>query len=147
VPVIGIQFEVIYADNDLMQIRVSAWNGAFGGAADVYAGIGQIEEFAGKLKGFPNGFSDTREVILGAFGPQSAGGAVNMLFYCADRACHAYVDSKIESGPDSTGKVQFVTCSLPVEAAAVDSFVEELFRLGVDRAGQAYLRGNMKLPQ
>jgi hypothetical protein len=124
-----------------MQISVSAWNGAFGGAANVYVGIGQIERIAEELKGFPKGISDTREVVVGAFGPQSAGGAVSIRFYCADQAGHAYVDLRIESASNSTGKVQCVSCSLPIEAAAVDSFVEELGRLGASQAGQACLRG------
>ena len=143
---LGLQFKVVYVDDHLMQIHVSAWNGAFGGAAEVYVGHGQIEQIAGKLEGFPQGVPDAREVVLGAFGSQSAGGAVNMVFYCADRAGHAYVDVRIESATDSTGKVESVTCSLPVEAAAVDSFVKELQRLSADRAGQAYLHGTARSP-
>lgn len=144
---IGLQFKVIYADDHLMQIHVSAWNGAFGGAAEVYVGIGQIEQIAGNLEGFPKDIRDAREVVLGAFGSQSAGGGLNMLFYCADQAGHTYVDLSIESEPSSTGKVQSVTCALPVEAAGIDSFVSELRRLGANRAGEAYLRGTGWSPQ
>src|SRR5713101_5358527 len=135
---IGFQLNVMYGDNDVMNIRVSAWNGAFGGVADVYEGIGQLEQIAETLRGFPVDPSDTREVSLGDFGPKSAGGGVSLRFYCADRAGHTYVDSKIESDHDSAGKAQSVILTLPVEAAAVDSFVEELRHLGADRAGRAY---------
>jgi len=138
---IGFQIKVIYADKDLIELRVSAWNGAFGGSADVYVGIGQLEQIADKLQGFPNGLSDTREVILGVFGPNSAGGALSIRFYCADRSGHTWVDSKIESDYEPLGKAQSVILSLPIEAAAVDSFIEEIRRLGADRAGTAHLRG------
>ncbi len=75
---IGFQFEILYRDNDLVKVRVSAWNGAFGGAADVYLGAGQLGEVAAQLRGLPKSVSDTREVMLGVFGLESAGGGVSM---------------------------------------------------------------------
>jgi hypothetical protein len=142
---IGFRFEVIYKDSDLLEVRISAWNGAFGGTADVCARIGQLEETAAKLKGFPNHASDTREVILGDFGPKSAGGGLSMRFYCTDSSGHASVESKMESASLPSKPVQCVILSLPIEAAAVDLFVDELRRLGADRAGIARLRGEFQL--
>lgn len=138
---IGFQFEVIYKGSDLLQVRVSSWNGAFGGMADVYVGIGTLEETAAKLRGFPNRPSDVREAVLGAFGPQSAGGGVSMRFYCADSSGHAYVEARIESDSLPGKPAQSVTLSLPIEAAAVDSFVSELRLLGLQKAGVARLEG------
>jgi hypothetical protein len=71
----------------------------------------------------------------------SAGGGVSMRFYCADASCHAYVDSKIESDSLPGKPVQSVTFFLPIEAAAVDSFVSELRLLGVQKTGVARLAG------
>ena len=138
---IGFQFEVIYKAYDMLQVRISAWNGAFGGIADVYVGIGRLEEVAAALEGFPKNPSDTREIMFGAFGPKSAGGGVSMRFYCADASGHAYVESKIESDSLPGKPIQTVMLSLPIEAAAVDSFVDELHLLGVHRTGVARLRG------
>src|SRR5438552_6861126 len=123
---IGFEFKVIYSDVHLIQVRIFVWNGAFGGTADVYLGFDQLEEVAKKLQGFPNQLSDAREVMLGDF----AGGGVSMKFYCVDRSGHAYVECKIQSDRDSEGRVQSATLFIPVEAAAVDSFVEELRRVG-----------------
>jgi len=64
-----------------------------------------------------------------------------MRFYCVDKSAHAYVDSKIESDYDSAGKINSVIFSMPVEAAAVDSFVEELRKVGERGTGAAFLRG------
>jgi hypothetical protein len=138
---IGFQFEVIYKAYDMLQVRISAWNGAFGGIADVYVGIGRLEEVAAALKGFPKNPSDTREVTLGAFGPESAGGGVSMRFYCADASGHAYVQSKLESESLPSKPIQTVMLSLPIEAVAVDLFVDELRLLGVRKSGVARLRG------
>jgi hypothetical protein len=38
-------------------------------------------------------------------------------------------------------KVKLLTLSFSIEAAAVDSFVDELRRLGTDKAGRACLKG------
>ena len=96
---IGFRLEVIYKDNDLLELRVSAWNGAFGGTADVNMGIGELEATAAQLKGFPTHPADAREVMLGSFGPKTAGGGASVRFYCIDRAGHARLESKIESDP------------------------------------------------
>ena len=144
---VGFQFEIIYKDVHLLEIRISAWNGTFGGVADLYVGLDVLKEAATKLQKFPRDPSDIREVTFGGFGPKSAGGGVSMRFYCADRAGHTYVDSKIESNYDLAGKAQSVIMTLTVEPAAVDSFVEELGRLSADQAGRAYLRGVIKEPR
>lgn len=141
---LGFRFEIIYKDVHLLQIRISAWNGYFGGTADVYVGLDQLKEAATKLQRFPLDPSDVREVTIGGFGPTWGGGAVAMRFYCADRAGHTYVDSKIESDYDSAGKAQSVLMTLSIEPAAVDSFVKELFQLGADQTGQARLQGVMR---
>jgi hypothetical protein len=60
----GFRITVIWSDNDATKIRVSAWNGLFGGAADVYVGIVQLGETAAQLQGFPKTPSDVREVML-----------------------------------------------------------------------------------
>jgi hypothetical protein len=137
---IGLQFGVIYKAEDLIQVRVFAWNGTFGGTADVYVGIGRLEEIAAGLKGFPTSVADNRRITLGAFGPKAAGG-VEMRFYCADASGHTNVECKIESGSLSGKPVQSVALSLPIEAAAVDSFVSELRLIGLQKAGVARLAG------
>lgn len=137
----GLRFEIIYKDVHLVEVRVSAYNGLFDGVADVYVGLGDLEETAETLRGFPSNLSDVREVTFGGFGPKSGGGAVSMRFYCSDGVGHTYLDSKIESDHDSAGKAQSAFMTLAFEPAALDSFVEDLRRLGVEKAGQAYLKG------
>ena len=136
----GFQFGVLWSDDDVIELRVSAWNGTFGGSADLYVGIGHLEETAARLDGFPSSPSDTRELIFGSFDPKLVGGGVSMHFYCADGAAHGRVESNIESRRDSAGSAQSVHLLLPIEAASVDTFVGELRQLGVSREGIARLR-------
>lgn len=138
---IGFQFEVIYKDTDLLQIRISAWNGIFGGASDLYVGIGDLERSAEILKGFPRDPSDVREITWGTFRTNYAGGGVKMRFYCADGAAHAFVDSTIKSKTPQNRSNQSVRFSMAIEPASVDSFVRELRSVGMHQAGNARLLG------
>jgi len=135
----GIRLELLWHDVDVFEIRLVAWNGLFGGGADVYLAIGSLKERAEKLDGFPRSPADNREVIFGAFGPEYAGGAVSLRFFCGDGAGHAYVDLKIESDSQSGRMVQSVAMSLSIEPAAVDLFVDELRRLEDEKKGTARL--------
>jgi hypothetical protein len=139
----GLQFDVLYRDNDLVKVRVSACNGTFSGTADVYLGTGQLSKFARQLQGFPMNVSDTRQVLFGTFDPESAGGGVSMRLFCIDRSCHAYVETKIESDRDAAGRVQSALLFVPIEAGAVDSFVDELRGLDAGKTVTAYLRATV----
>jgi hypothetical protein len=137
---IGFRFEVRWSDADVFDIRISAWNGAFGGSAAVYVPIGGLAEAATKVEGFPRHPLDKRELRFGAFGPEWAGGAVSMVFYCKDAAGHALVEARIESEHRGTPKAQSALFFAPVEATAVDALVADLRRLEADRRGTAVLR-------
>lgn len=138
---VGFRLEVIYADVDIIEIRVSAWNGSFGGATDLYVAVDGLSKIATKLGGFPKNPADVREFTLGAFEREFAGGAVSMKFYCIDQAGHAYVESRIESDTESAKVWQVATLVMPVEAAAVDRFVEDLRQLEKEKSGVALLEG------
>ena len=123
----GIRISVLYNDEHLLELRVSASNGIFAGQAGVYADSHTLTEFAGALEGFPNGRDDAREFELGTFDENYAGGGVGFRFFCVDSARHAltqvrlYADSRREADVND-----LATLHIPVEAAAIDSFIEEL---------------------
>jgi hypothetical protein len=136
----GFQFDVKWHDNHVVEVHVTAWNGAFGGAANVYVAIGRLKETAEKLEGFPRSPRDSREVVLGRFGPEWGGGAISMRFYCPDGAGHAYVESRIESERAIAGITQSIALVLGIEPAALDSLVKDLRRLEAEKTGTAHLR-------
>jgi hypothetical protein len=138
---VGFKFRVLWHDDDVLNLGISAWNGAFGGLAEIYAGIGDLRDAAAQLRGFPKNPADMREVVFGNLDRKWAGGGVKMRFHCVDGAGHAYVEATIDSNCQSGGTVQNVVFAMPVEAAAVDSFVQELERLEDERAGAAHLKG------
>ena len=139
---VGCEFRVVWYDNDVIELRVSAWNGTFGGVAKIYEGIGDLQAAAAQLRGFPESPEDIREVVFGNFDRKCAAGGVRMRFHCIDGAGHAYVEATIDSNYESGGTIQTVVLAIPIEAAAVDTFVQELGRLETKRTGAAYLKAN-----
>lgn len=63
----GVRISVIYTDEHLIELRISASNGLFAGQVDVYAESGAPAEFAVVLSGFPKTQGDVREFELGLF--------------------------------------------------------------------------------
>jgi len=135
----GVRFEILWNDADLFEVRVSAWNGVFGGSADVYVGIGGLVKSAHDLEGFPQNPSDKRKLQFGEFGFRSTGGAATIDFYCNDSAGHALVEVRIESDHAGRAPAQSVFLAAAVEPAAVDSFVSDLRRLEKDQRRTAFL--------
>jgi len=138
---VGFEFLVLWYDNDVIKLGVSAWNGAFGGVAEIYEAIGDLQDVAAQLRGFPKNSSDMREIAFGNFDRKGAAGGVRMKFHCIDGAGHAYVEATIDSNYYSGGTVQTVVLAMPIEAAAVDTFVQEIERLESERSGAAHLKG------
>ncbi len=138
---IAAKFQVIYKDSDLYQLQITAWNGDFGGSVEVCEAIGDLEEAAKTVQGFPSNPSDTREVTFGSLDPNFAGGGVRMRFHCVGGPGHAFVEMKMVSGYESAGTTQNTLFSIPIEAAAVDSFVQSLKSLETHGSGVATLIG------
>ncbi len=136
----GIQVKMRWYDEDVLEVGIAAWNGAFGGEANVYVPIGGLTDAAEKLSGFPSNPADKREVVFGQFGPVWAGGAVGKRFYCSDGAGHACVESKIESEGQVAGVTQSAVLSFFIEPSALDAFLKELRRLEAEKKGTASLR-------
>jgi hypothetical protein len=137
----GIEFQIIWSDNDALSLRVAAWNGSFGGVAEIYVAIGDLQVAARQLRGFPNNPADKRVIDFGSFDRKYAGGSVSMSFHCVDGAGHAFVEVMIDSNVETAGTVQTAMVSLPIEAAAMHAFVVELAALEMKRDRVAWLRG------
>lgn len=123
----GILIELGWWDTDLLQCDVSCSNGAFAGRTRVYLGHARLAEMAGALNAFPTHIGDVRDFELGAFDPQGAGGGVRLRFYCLDSRGHIAVDVQLRGDTCAAmGQIESVAMRIPLEAAAIDSFVEQL---------------------
>jgi hypothetical protein len=134
----GLQIAIVWDDPpDLIEVRVRASNGFFAGDVRAYAAPDALGALADAIEGFPRASTDLREFSLGGFGPSVAGGAVSLRFTCADRAGHAVVELRMESG-EQADRPETVRFSFGVEPASLDRFVREL-RQVVPHGGCAVL--------
>ena len=64
---------------------------------------------------------------LGTLDSQYAGGAVRMHFRCIDSPGHIHVDVDLTGDICHTaGRLESVTLTVPIEAAAIDAFLEQV---------------------
>src|ERR1700730_14766020 len=117
---LGIGFQIIRSNNDALNLRVAAWNGLFGGVAEIYVAIGDLQVAARQLRGFPNNSADKRVIELGCFDRKYAGGSVIMNFHCVDGAGHVCVETTIDSNCIKAGTIQTVTLTVPIDASDVE---------------------------
>jgi len=116
-----------YHDVDVAELNVSAWNGGFGGSTGLWVAQGELGEAADLLAGFPANLEDTRELTFGAFGPEFAGGAMNLKFSSIDLAGHCRLHLRMESNYEHRESLaERVELLGAVEPAAVDRFVEQV---------------------
>jgi hypothetical protein len=132
----GIEFKIVWFDQDVVELRVSASNGRFSGQVNLYLGRGRLSGTADLLKGFPSDSTDSRDVELGTFNPNHVGGGAQMHLYCLDMAGHAAVDVKLRLDTCKTmGEVGSVALRIPVEAAAIDSFAMQVRAMDEEQVG------------
>ena len=129
---IGIEVKYRWHDCDVPELGILASNGKFAGVAYPYLSIDGLAESVRVLAGFPGSISDVREIQFGDFGPETAGGCVNLSFFCKDSAGHAVVEVRMESKDEGSVETpwdrdpQSAHFFGEIEAGAVDEFVNEL---------------------
>jgi hypothetical protein len=136
----GIEFEVMWRDQDAIEYQVRCSNGSFCGDVKMYSGHDGLPKVAEILTGFPLDAKDSRTVELGTFEPGMAGGGIHMKFYCVDSVGHAAVLAKVRAdGCIAMGEAQSVCLCIPVEAGTIDSFVTQARSVGSKVGAKAYL--------
>ena len=136
----GIDFEVVWFDQDVIEYQVTCSNGPFRGATNMYLSHDGLSKAAEALSGFPSNIKDSRDVQLGAFEPKFAGGGISMSFRCVDSVGHAVVLVRLRAdgckGPDEP---ESVCLYIPVEAGSIDSFVATARSIDDTKGAKAYL--------
>lgn len=123
----GLEISIIYVEEHLLELRVSASNGSFAGQAEVYAQVSVALELANILNGFPTRAHDIREFEFGTFDETYAGGGAKLRFYCVDSVGHSFAEVTLRHDSYRLGgAIDSAVFRIPVESSAIDSFVEQL---------------------
>ena len=132
--------EVLYSDNDVVEMRVSASNGTFSAAADVYAGYEAAANLAKEFTGFPESNKDVRSYELGTFDPKYAGGGVVLKLSSLDTLGHCCLAVRLRADPQKNHTVEAnAQFSIKFEPASLDSFLLSLAKLGANVGARASL--------
>lgn len=136
----GILIELGWWDTHLLQCDVTCSNGAFSGRTRVYLGHSRLAEMAGVLNAFPTHVSDVRDFELATSDPQTPAGGVLLHFYCLDSSGHIAVNVQLRGDTCAgMGQLESVALKIPLEAAAIDKFVEQLRNFRNEGGGVAHL--------
>jgi hypothetical protein len=134
----GLRISVSWFDDHLVELVISASAPPFSAEVEVYERHDAPAQLAKILRGFPATAADTRQCVLGTFEPTLAGGGARFHFRCVDALGHAVVDVQVRADPQRRGH-QTAEFSVPIDAAAVDRFVQQLTQMKLDRNSSAGL--------
>jgi len=137
--IIGMTFQVLWFDDDVMSVRVQASNGLFSGTAELYEGLDLFTGLAAKISGFPTSKADSRDTELGTFNPAVGGGGAKLSLRCTDGLGHGLLSIRLRNDPKrGAGTAEF---KIAVEANAIDAFVQELGAVQLEVGATAGLHG------
>jgi hypothetical protein len=118
----------------LIEFSIKCSNGRFSGQAKLYLSHDDLPQTAEGLTGFPAHPSDSRDFDIGSLNSNLAG--VNLHFYCLDSVGHAAVNVKLRSDDrEASRKAESVALQIPIEAAAIDSFVAQVKAMEKEQIG------------
>jgi len=137
----GIEVVIIWLDQDVLEFLFSCSNGRFSGQAEIYLSHDRLSEMAEALRGFPSHTKDSRHFELGTFNPDHADGGIRLQFRCTDSVGHAEVEVKLRGDVcKGLGELESVALRIPVQAAAIDSFVSQIRQMDKQVGATAYLQ-------
>jgi hypothetical protein len=140
----GIKLEVLWFDDDLIELGVSGSNGRFAGTTELYVGHDPLGKLADAFRGFPASRQDRREMELGTFDPKFkfSGGGARFRLRCMDAAGHVILEVQLRTDPgyDKAGQSQAAEFFIPLEPAAIDDFVAAVGAMKVAVGATARLK-------
>jgi hypothetical protein len=136
----GLVISVVYADDDLIAIEITASNGIFAGTVRAYAGLDAPARWADALAGFPTRRDDSRDLEIGTFADDEAGGGAALRFAVVDGAGRCTLALRLRSDPAPDGPAS-AAFTMRIEPAAVDAFVLALRAMSAAAGSQAVLDG------
>jgi hypothetical protein len=136
----GVEIEVVWCDDHVLRLEVSASNGVFAGRIEAYGARDIAAQWAAALEGFPRDRDDCREVSTGTFSDEYAGGGAGLRFVVRAASGHSAVLVRLRAS-DMVRPIASAEFTIGVEAAAVDRFVAELRAMSTEIGQSAVLVG------
>ena len=135
-----LELQVVWKDDDMFELKVTASNGRYFGITEVYDTTESLLNFAYLLIDFPN---DNREIIHET-GFKDGYAYFSMNFYCIDNSGHIGVEIYLEDNVATEFRHEEknkLKLEIIVEPSAIDNFQKELSQLATTQKGIAILYG------
>jgi hypothetical protein len=136
-----LELKVIWKDDDMFELSVTASNIDFFGKTEVYSQSQSLSKFTKTLNGFPN---DNKTLFYEA-GQKDSYAYFSMKYYSIGTGGHIGVEIHLESNEVTEFREEEknkVKLEIIVEPSAIDNFQRELFHLAEKEEGSAILYGN-----
>lgn len=117
---------VLWLDDDTVELAVRCASATFAGEAACYVLPSVFEDLAAALEHFPRSAADRRDVELGTFAPDHAGGGVRLALRCEDAAGHPVLEVHVRRPREPRPGDDTARFVVGVEPAALDTFVGTL---------------------
>jgi hypothetical protein len=139
-PASGLTLEVIWYDEDMLELRLSASNDNFRANTSFYAGLNAPQELANVIAGFPSSRGEKREIEFGGQNLRGYGGLALRLS-SEDNLGHLLVTVSASATPLEVSRpVETATFSLPTTPADIDAFAQALNKMECQVGSTATLR-------
>ena len=136
----GLELEIIWFDDDMLELRVSASNGRFSGQSTFYASLDEPMKFANHISGFPKSTGDVREYEFGGADLQGYGGA-KIRMSCKDGSGHLDIKVSISSTLFSdVQELETTSLHFATVPSEIDSFVDDLRKIQIRVGDNAKLQ-------
>ncbi|PSR56897.1 hypothetical protein AHMF7605_27070 [Adhaeribacter arboris] len=138
-----LKFEVIWKDEDIIELQISANNGRYSGVTEVYEVSDSLLEFVNELKGFPFG----KDRLTHSCGEKYSYAYFEMDFYKISQSGICGVLITMEENVSTEYRKEEkdkLSMELTVEPNAIDIFCKELKTLAEREEGIAELKGIVK---
>lgn len=135
----GIKVSVLWLDDELVELSISASNRRISGEVSAYADLDVFSRIAAALAGFPANAADVRQFEIGTFDPSFAGGGARIGFRCIDGAGHLCAEVQLRADSIRVGFDESASFAVEVEAAAIDAFVNDLRNFGLEPGASVFL--------
>jgi hypothetical protein len=135
-----LELNVIWKDDDMFELRVTASNGRYFGITEVYETSESLGDFADLLYGFPK----DNLTLFHKMGAKDSYAYFSMKYYCIDNAGHLGIELNLEENVSTAyrnGEKDKLKLEIIVEPSAIDNFQRELKHLATNQEGKAILFG------
>jgi hypothetical protein len=133
--------QIIWQDDEMVEIQVSSANVAFCGKTEVYTCYEHLAELADKLSAFPKSATDKVGFVAGE---KKSYSYAELNFYCFHGAGHTAVLVELESNVAQNQRMEEkhkILMEVQCEAEAIRNFRKQLLELIQNKNGEVVLNG------